>query len=182
MKEAAAAFDRSLSRRGVLKGTALAGLGAVGGTTVLSACGGESSTPADKGGEPGKAGGSVTWGSWANPGEAERFKTYSKNYEEKTGTKTTYQVVVGDYQAKLLTQLTGGTAPDAFYIGDTTMAKLIESNQLVDLGEYLSSADSPVKFEDIYAGLGKWCKSPTARPTGSPSTATRRRSGTTATC
>lgn len=168
MKEAVAAFDRSLSRRSMLKGTALAGLGVAGGTTLLSACGGGSSPAGSSSGAAGQVGGAVTWGSWANPGEAERFKSYSKDYAAKSGTKVTYQTVVGDYQAKLLTQLAGGTAPDAFYIGDTTMSKLIEANQLVELGTYLDSADSPVKFTDIYEGLSQWCKGPDGKVYGVP--------------
>ena len=53
---------------------------------ALSACGGGSSggPGAGTGGVTGDAasgrGGAVTWGAWANPGEAERFKQVSKAY------------------------------------------------------------------------------------------------------
>jgi multiple sugar transport system substrate-binding protein len=145
-------FPRQLSRRRFLTGTALAGVGVAGGG-LLAACGGGDSGSGDGKGE-------VTWGSWANPGEAEVFRKYSKDYEQKHGVKVTYQLIVGDYQAKLLTQLAGGAAPDAFYVGETQMAKMIETKHLVDLESYLASADSPVKISDFFPDLYQWCKPP----------------------
>ena len=52
------------------------------------------------------------------PGEAARFRDFTKQWAEKSGVKTKFQAVTGDYLAKLLTQLAGGSAPDAFYAGD----------------------------------------------------------------
>ena len=107
------ALGRVISRRSFLGTTALAAL-AVAGAGSLSACGGGSSggPGAGTGGETGDAasgrGGAVTWGAWANPGEAERFKQVSKAYEEKYETKITFQILTGDYLPKLLTQLAGG--------------------------------------------------------------------------
>jgi multiple sugar transport system substrate-binding protein len=162
-------FDRPLARRQLLKGTALAGLGLAGGSSLLAACGGSdsggSSGPAASGD---KIGGAITWASWANPGEAERFKQYSKDFQAKYGTKVTYQTIVGDYQTKLLTQLAGGAAADAFYVGDGSMAKMIETGQLEKLDEYLSSADSPIKTTDVYEGLWQWCKGPDGATYGLP--------------
>jgi multiple sugar transport system substrate-binding protein len=66
--------------------------------------------------------------------------------------------VVGDYQAKILTQLAGGSAPDAFYVGDSSMAPLIASGKLVDLTEYLSKPESPTKVDSTFPGLMQWCK------------------------
>ena len=68
-------------------------------------------------------GGAVTWASWANPGEAERFRQFSKDYQSQHDTKITYQIVTGDYNSKLLTQLAGGSAPDAFYVSTEGAAK-----------------------------------------------------------
>ena len=153
------AFVRGLSRRKFLTTAALAGVGVVGGGAVLSACGGGSSGgPGGGTGGGGGGGGAVTWASWANPGEAARFKEYSTDYQKRTGVKTTYQTVVGDYTAKLLTQLQGGSAADAFYVGDTGMAKLQESNNLVDLTEFLGTADGK-KASGTYPGLTDWTKS-----------------------
>jgi len=150
---------RELSRRHFLVGTAVAGLGVTGVGGLLTAGGGGEEAPSTgTGAGGGKIGGAVTWGSWANPGEATRFREYSQQFQSQYGTKVTWQNIVGDYQAKLLTQLAGGAAPDAFYVGDGQMAKMIESGQLEDLTTYLGSADSPIKETDIYEGLRQWVK------------------------
>ncbi|HEY5846069.1 MAG TPA: sugar ABC transporter substrate-binding protein, partial [Microlunatus sp.] len=119
MTDSQDAFVRGLSRRKFLSIAAATGAGVVGGGAVLAGCaGGSSGGPGGgTGGGGGGGGGAVTWASWANPGEAVRFKEYSTDYQKRTGTKTTYQTVVGDYTAKLLTQLQGGSAADAFYVG-----------------------------------------------------------------
>lgn len=157
MKHINDSTDRPVGRRSLL-GAALG----LGGTSLLAACG-SGSTGLPGGNPSGSQGGTggtgpVTWASWANPGEAERFKQVSAEYEKKHGNKVTWQQVVGDYQAKILTQLAGGSAPDAFYVGDSSMAPMIASGKLVELTEYLSSADSPVKATDTYEGLLQWCK------------------------
>lgn len=163
MKDTKDALGQAVSRRSFLATSALTGVG-VAAAGTLAACGGGSSggpgggAGGGGGGAGGAGSGAVTWGSWANPGEAERFKTYSKDYQTKTGTKVTYQTVVGDYAQKMITQLSGGSAPDAFYVGDTLMAKLIQSDSVMDLTEYLKSADAAVKKEDTYEGLIKWCE------------------------
>ncbi len=157
------ALGRTVSRRRFLSIAALAGVGAAGGSSVLAACGaGSSGGPAGGagggGGASGEATGPIVWASWANPGEAERFKAFSQNYTKQYGNKVTWQQVVGDYQSKLLTQLAGGSAPDAFYVGDGNMAKFIESGQLEDLTSFLDSSEAPVKATDTYPGLIKWCR------------------------
>ena len=87
-----------------------------------------------------------------------RFKEYSTDYQKRTGTKVTYQTIVGDYTPKLLTQLSGGSAADAFYVGDTGMAKLQESNNLVELTEFLGTPDGK-KASETFPGLVEWTKS-----------------------
>ena len=157
MTDTKGAFGQTLSRRRLLGLGALAGISVAG----FSACGGGSSGGpggAASGGGGGQQGGAVTWASWANPGEAVRFKEYSTDYQKRTGTKTTYQTVVGDYTSKLLTQLQGGSAADAFYVGDTGMAKLQESNNLVELTEFLGTPDGQ-KASQTFPGLTEWTKS-----------------------
>jgi multiple sugar transport system substrate-binding protein len=66
--------------------------------------------------------------------------------------------VVGDYLSKLLSQLSAGAAPAAFYVGDIYMAKLIETKQVLDLTEYLNSDSAAVKVDDFYPGLYEWCR------------------------
>jgi len=165
MTDAKDAFGRAISRRSVLTKGSLLGLGLAGSSTVLSACGGGGSSGGPGGGTGGDQGdaatgkgGAVTWASWANPGEAERFRTVSKAYQTAYDTQITFQIVTGDYNAKLLTQLAGGSAPDAFYVNTEGMSKMIESDNIVDLTEFTSKPDSPVKIDDFYPGLLGWCK------------------------
>jgi multiple sugar transport system substrate-binding protein len=163
MTEIRDAFGRSVSRRSFIAGTAAA---AVGSGALLAGCGsGQGAGPGGGAGEGGGGnassgqGGQVTWGSWANPGEAERFRKVSKDYESKYGTKVTYQIVTGNYGSKLLTQLAGGSAPDAFYVDTENAAKLIQSNSLTDLTEFAGKPESPVKIENFYPGLLPWTQS-----------------------
>jgi multiple sugar transport system substrate-binding protein len=164
MTEVKDALGRAVSRRSFIGTTALAGLGVAGAGTLLAGCGGGSGAGpnAGGGGEAGNAdtgeGGTLTWGNWANPGEATRFREVTKAYEEEFKTKLTYQIVTGDYNSKLLTQLAGGSAPDAFYVNTEGMAKMIESKNIIDLTEFTSKPDSPVKVDDFYPGLLPWCK------------------------
>jgi multiple sugar transport system substrate-binding protein len=65
---------------------------------------------------------------------------------------------VGDYLSKLLSQLSAGAAPDAFYVGDIYMAKLIETKQVLDLTPYLDSGNAAVKLDDFHKGLYQWCR------------------------
>ena len=141
-------LSRALDRRTVLRAGLLGGLG-LAAAPALAACGGGSA--------PG-SGGKVTWGAWANPGEGERYKQFATELSTKINAKVEFQAVVGDYEAKLLSQLAGGSAPDAFYVGDGSMAKFIESQQIADLSEYLGNPSSPVKLEDFPEGLYQWCK------------------------
>lgn len=164
MSDTKDALGRTISRRSVLTKSSLLGIGLAGSGSLLAACGGGSSggPGGSTGGEQGDAaagtGGAVTWANWANPGEAERFRQVSKDYQSEHETKITYQIVTGEYNPKLLTQLAGGSAPDAFYVSTEGMAKLIESNNLVDLTEFAGKPDSPIKVEDFYPGLVPWCK------------------------
>jgi len=166
MTDAKDALGRTISRRSVLTKSSLLGIGLATSGSVLAACGGGSSggPGGGTGGEQGDVatgkGGTVTWANWANPGEAEIFKRISKEYTAAHETKVTHQVVTGTYESKLLTQLAGGSAPDAFYISTEGMAKLIESNNIIDLTEFTNTPDSPVKVADFYPGLLNWCKKP----------------------
>jgi multiple sugar transport system substrate-binding protein len=162
MKDTKDALGQAVSRRSFLATSALTGVG-VAAAGTLAACGGGSSGgpgggAGGGGGGGGKGGGTVTWASWANPGEAERFKKYSADYASRTGAKVTYQTVVEPYAQKIVTQLAGAAGPDAFYVGDNLMAKVIESGQVVDLSDYLSGPDAAIKEADIYPGLIKWVK------------------------
>lgn len=64
----------SLSRRALLGWTGAAAVGGLG----LSGCGVDRMLR-------GREDGLVTWGSWANPGEAKRFYEFNDRYTEQTG-------------------------------------------------------------------------------------------------
>lgn len=171
MTEVKDALGRAVSRRSFLGTTALAGLGVAGAGTLLAGCGGGSGSGGSGGsGDGGKkeGGGPITWANWANPGEAVRFKEFSADYTKQHGVQVTWQQVVGDYQPKIMTQLAGGAAPDAFYVNTEMMSTLISSNKAVALDDFLSSADSPVKVEDFHPGLMPWCKGEDGKLYGLP--------------
>lgn len=158
---------RRLSRRSFLSTTALAGAG-IAGTGLLAGCGGgQEATGGESGGEGGPTG-SMTWSAGANPGEAERFREYTKQWNERTGVNATFQQVVGDYLPKLMTQLAGGAAPDAFYSGDDMLSKMIETNNVMPLDDFLASDQATNKFTDHFEGLTKWMKGPDGKVYGLP--------------
>ncbi|MFT4164691.1 MAG: extracellular solute-binding protein [Microlunatus sp.] len=123
---------------------------------VLSGCGTESGSGGGEPSSPAKTGGEVTWSSPGNPGEAARLREYSSDYQAEYGTKITWQQTVGDYQTKILTQLVGGAAPDAFYVFDTQMVKMTDTGKLVDLRPYLERPDAAVKQDEFYPKLTEW--------------------------
>jgi multiple sugar transport system substrate-binding protein len=151
MSDTKDAFGRTVSRRRFLTTAALAGVGVAGSGALLSACGGGTS-PSGTGSGAKKAG-TVTWASWANPGEAERFKAYNADYEKRTGAKVTWQNVTGTYATKMLTQLSGGSAPDAFYVGDDLIGKAVEAKALLELSKFPGPKGI---FDETYPGLRKW--------------------------
>lgn len=137
-----------IDRRSVLRAGLFTGLG-LAAAPILAACGGSSGGP----------NGTIKWSAWANtPGETKRFKEFSQDLSDKLGTKIDFQPLLGDYRAKLLTQLSGGAAPDAFYVGENEMAKLIETKQVLDLTEYLDSGKAPVTLQDFHQDLFEWFK------------------------
>ncbi|WP_115790277.1 ABC transporter substrate-binding protein [Arthrobacter silvisoli] len=144
-------FSRPVDRRAVLR-TGIFGALGLAAAPALAACGGGSGSGGPSGG------GSVTWGAWANPGEGERYKKFAEELSKKISAKVNFQAVVGDYEAKLLSQLSGGAAPDAFYVGDGMMAKFIQAKQIADLSDYIGSDKSPVTLKEFPEGLYQWCK------------------------
>jgi multiple sugar transport system substrate-binding protein len=155
MSDTKDAFGRTVSRRRFLSTAALAGVGVAGSGALLSACGGGGTSPSGTG-SGGKKAGNVTWASWANPGEAERFKQFNADYEKRTGAKVTYQNVTGTYATKMLTQLSGGSAPDAFYVGDDLIGKAVESKALLELSQFPGPKGV---YDKTYPGLSKWATS-----------------------
>jgi multiple sugar transport system substrate-binding protein len=164
----------SMSRRRFL-GTAAAGLAGV----TLAACGssgGGAAQPA-AGVEAPAAGGAASgplsgaalkWSTWGNPGEQQRFREYTDDFNKRTGAKAELVPIPSDYEPKILTQLSGGTAPDAFYSGDTTLSKLISSKSIVELTDLMKGSASKSKPEDFFEGLWGPARTPDGKIWGAP--------------
>ena len=57
-------------------------------------------------------------GDLGNPGELTRFQELTKDFNKKhSDIEVEFIPIPGEYDQKILTQLTGGTAPDIFYAG-----------------------------------------------------------------
>jgi multiple sugar transport system substrate-binding protein len=133
----------------------------LGATGVAAAVGGPALAGCARPGGPTPAGSrSLNWASWGNPGETGRFRDYSADYEKKTGIALNYQVVVGDYTQKLLTQIVGDSAPDVFYANEYVMGRMIKSNLVLDLEDFARRPDSGIDLDQFYPGLMPWCRGP----------------------
>ncbi len=95
----------------------------------------------------------IKWSTWGNAGELQRFQEYTKDFNQRTGATSELIPIPTDYEPKILTQLSGGSAPDLFYSGDATMSKLIASKQIVDLTELVNGPSSKSKPGDVTEGL-----------------------------
>jgi multiple sugar transport system substrate-binding protein len=158
---------RRVSRRGFLASSAWAGLGVTGGS-LLAACTGSPENqgtitpPSTEPVQVRVAGGTVTWGAWANSGEAETFKRFTVDYAAKTGASTSFRQFEpgAGYLPTLLKLLADGTAPDLFYSADSELGAIIQAGGARPLDDYLSSEDASVKLSDTYVGLRRWCTGP----------------------
>ncbi|MDQ0899093.1 multiple sugar transport system substrate-binding protein [Paenibacillus sp. V4I7] len=132
-------------------------------TMILTAC--SSSAPAGgktadatKGPTPKAGNGEVIklkWSTWGNPGELKRFYELTDQYnKDHPNVKWELVAVPNDgYEEKIITQLQGGTAPDAFYAGDQTVVKLISNGSIEELTPLMKVGNGPIKAEDFAEGL-----------------------------
>jgi multiple sugar transport system substrate-binding protein len=97
----------------------------------------------------------VTWSSWGNTGEVANLQDFTDEYNASQSEVVAKYIPVptDGYDDKLLTQLTSGTAPDLFYVGDGQVAGLIQNKVVMDLTEMLSSDASQSKPEDFAGDL-----------------------------
>lgn len=93
--------------------------------------------------------------SWANTGEiAVLSKAVDKYNEMQDEYKVIFQNAPGEgYEQKLITSLAGGTGPDVFYAGESTVAKVVANGTAAELTEFLKSDKSYVKPEEFSEGL-----------------------------
>ncbi|MFQ4149840.1 sugar ABC transporter substrate-binding protein [Arthrobacter sp. LAPM80] len=131
-----------LSRRNFVAGA----LG-VGTLLAVTACGGAAG---------GNASSKITWSTWGTPEEGQRFKKFNTQFKtDNPSIEATLQMVpsYSDYHSKLLTQLTSGTAPDVFYVGDDHIGKFVSAGVLMDLTPVVSGAETNVKMDDFNPAL-----------------------------
>ncbi|SFI70847.1 multiple sugar transport system substrate-binding protein [Paenibacillus sp. UNC496MF] len=97
----------------------------------------------------------LKWSTWGNPGELKRFYELTDQYnKDHKNVKWELVAVPNDgYEEKIITQLQGGTAPDAFYAGDATVVKLIANGSISELTSLIDSPSSPIKASDFADGL-----------------------------
>ncbi len=145
--------------------TALGGL-------ALAACGQSGTTGSENGGAAGATTGTgagataaaagagtteqaaIKWSSWGNPGEIKRFQEYTADFMKRhPNIQAELIPVPADYEAKMLTQLSGGAAPDVFYAGESFISKVIASGTVVELTELLKGPNSKSKPEEFFEGL-----------------------------
>lgn len=117
--------DAGFSRRLFLGGTAVLG------GLALTACSGSSGSSGE---------GKVIWSTWGSPEDLESFgkvqeafKTSHPDAELVFNPTPSYS----EYHSKLLTQLSAGSAPDVFYVGDDHVASMLRNDVLLGLGDQL---------------------------------------------
>lgn len=136
----------SITRRqfGGLAGIATAAAG-------LSACSGSGSGGGGKG--------KVVWSTWGSPEDLKSFDRFQEAFKAaNTDIELVFQPTpsYSEYHSKLLTQLSSGTAPDVFYIGDDRVASIIRNNVLMPIeGAGVSESDFAENVLDIARWEGK---------------------------
>ncbi len=142
-----------ISRRNLFAGAGALAIGA-----GLAACSGGGGGGGGGAGGGGTSGGTtqLKWSTWGDASELKRMTAFTDDFNSKNADiKATLQPVpsYSDYNSKLLAQLTSGTAPDVFYIGDDVLGKYIAADVLLPLKDRLEGSASQSKPEDFGAGL-----------------------------
>ncbi len=149
---------RTFIRRAIGLGLSLSSIEAALAACTTSGSGGSSSN-------------SIRWANWANTGEIQRFKDFTANYNKTHNTNVQYSFVPSannNYFAKILTELNGGVAPDAFYVGDGDIGKLVANQTIVELTPLLNSSKSKEKADDFLPGLWGGAKTQSGKIYGVP--------------
>ncbi|MFD0866105.1 extracellular solute-binding protein [Tessaracoccus lubricantis] len=128
---------------GILAAAAVAG-------PVLTACSGT-------GGQKGQ--GKVVWSTWGTPDDLKSFDRFQEQFKaDHAEIELVFQPTASysEYHSKLLTQLSSGTAPDVFYIGDDRVASIIRNNVLMPVdGASVKEGDFAENVLDIARWEGK---------------------------
>lgn len=129
----------------------------------LAACGGSGGGGETTGGGATTGGGGnggdkveIIWSTWGSPEELGRFYEFNDQFMERhENISVVLQPVASysEYHSKLLAQLTSGTAPDIFYIGDDRLGEFVDAGVLLPVSERMAGADSAVTEADFFPGL-----------------------------
>jgi len=98
----------------------------------------------------------IVWSTWGNPDELGRFNDFDTAFMKRhPDIEVVLQPVpdYGDYHSKLLAQLTSGTAPDVFYVGDDNIGKFVDANVLQPLDARMSAPGSTAPASAFFDGL-----------------------------
>ena len=110
----------------------------------------------------------VTWSTWGSPEELKRYDAVQEQFKkDHPEVELVFQPTASysDYHSKLLTQLSSGTAPDVFYVGDDRIASFIRNGVLLpiegetslDLDSFNSSLLDVARFEGALYALPNDC-------------------------
>jgi multiple sugar transport system substrate-binding protein len=149
---------REFVTRALALGVSLSGVEA-----ILQSCGGGG------GGAPSAT--TVTWSSWGNPGELDRFNKFTADFNSKHSDVKAQLIPIPDnssFATKILTGLTTHTAPDLFYALDPDMAGYIKDNRALELTSLLNGPNSQSKPDDFLPGLWGVAKTPDGKIYGVP--------------
>lgn len=98
----------------------------------------------------------IVWSTWGTPQELARARQFNTQFmKTHPNINVTLQPVADctDYHTKLLTELTSGTAPDVFYIGDDQIGKFVHSKVLLPLNTLMNSKASQTRPDQFPPGL-----------------------------
>jgi multiple sugar transport system substrate-binding protein len=98
----------------------------------------------------------IVWSTWGDPTELARFNDFDKQFMvQHPDIQVVLQPVADytDYHSKLLAQLTSGTAPDVFYVGDDNIGKFVDANVLMPLDSLMSAPGSLAPASNYFPGL-----------------------------
>jgi multiple sugar transport system substrate-binding protein len=95
----------------------------------------------------------LSWSTWGNPGEVNRFSEFTEDFNKKhPNIQMTFNPIPNDnYDAKILTELTGGQGPDIFYAKAQMVPKLIDNGSILELGP-LANGSTDFSFNDYFEG------------------------------
>lgn len=109
-------------------------LASIGAASVTVLAGTLMGIPAHLSVSPAYASGTVTFATWdSNPTEKTAQQKLVAAFEKKYHINVNFEVLSGDYNAKLKAAMTAGTAPDVFYINSDHVRDYITAGSLRDL-------------------------------------------------